>query len=272
MSKFLVQSDKDALEFEERLVRNLLRDTKHVHESSNAYFSELDGIAEKGLVPVGTIQFVTKYLQNIYGFEKENPIEIPEYLRTEEFLKRNYSIVAAEDIPRIGTFFLKDVSELKKFGQVITAEYFITDEMFDDAPREKFDLPPAFSKDHLYQVSDVFNIKSEYRVYVIDGDIECVAHYNGDPTLFPDINLIKKAVSLITLNEKWLKSYTIDVMVGPKGTALIEIHNFASVGLYSTIWGTNLLYAYVDGIDYLLNDNRAITATQENKRGGTLKC
>ena len=258
MAKFLIQSDKNTLEFEEMIVRELLRDTKHVHESKDAYFSELDGITEKGLIPVGTIQFVTKYLQNAYGFEKENPIEIPEYLRTEEFLKRNYSIVAAEDIPRTGTFFLKDVSELKKFGQVITADYFITDEMFDDAPRDRFDLSFTFPKDHLYQVSDIFDIKSEYRVYVIDGEIECIAHYNGDATLLPDVNLIKKAVALITLNEKWLKSYTIDVMVGPKGSAIIEIHNFASVGLYSTIWDTDLLYAYVDSINYLINDNKAI--------------
>jgi len=265
MAKFLIQSDKDALEIEEMIVRSLLLDTKHVHESRDVRLSELDGITEKGLVPVGTIPFVTKYLQNAYGFEKENPIEIPDYLRTEEFLKRDYSIVTAEDIPRTGTFFLKDVSELKKFGQIITAEYFITDEMFDDAPRGKFDLTFAFPKEHLYQVSEIFNIKSEYRVYVIDGEIECIAHYNGDATLFPDINLIKKAVGLITLNEKWLKSYTIDVMVGPKGTALIEIHNFASVGLYSTIWGTDLLYAYRDGIDYLLNDNRAIKPDKQKE-------
>lgn len=265
MAKFLVQSDKDTLELEEKIVRELLRDTKHVHESRSIHFSELDEVTEKGLIPVGTIQFVTKYLQNVYGFEKENPIEIPEYLRTEEFLKRDYNIVTVENIPRTGTFFLKDVSELKKFGQVITAEYFITDEMFDDAPRGKFDLTLTFPKDHLYQVSEVFDIKSEYRVYVLDGSIECIAHYNGDATLFPDVSLIRKAVGLITLNEKWLKSYTIDVMVGPKGTALIEIHNFTSVGLYSTIWGTDLLYAYVDGIDYLLNDNRTITVTQENK-------
>jgi hypothetical protein len=44
-------------------------------------------------------------------------------------------------------------------------------------------------------------------------------------------------------------------MVGKEGTAIIEIHNFTSIGLYTTIWGNELLYAYRDGIDYLLNDN-----------------
>ena len=67
-----------------------------------------------------------------------------------------------------------------------------------------------------------------------------------------------KAVELIKANEKWLRSYTIDIMVGPKGTAIIEVHNFTSVGLYHNLWGNNLLYAYRQGIDYLINDNKNI--------------
>ena len=46
----------------------------------------------------------------------------------------------------------------------------------------------------------------------------------GPLEYLPDINLIKKAISLINQNEKYLKSYTIDIMVGEFGTALIEIH------------------------------------------------
>ena len=46
--------------------------------------------------------------------------------------------------------------------------------------------------------------------------------------------------------------------MGKEGTAIIEVHNFTSVGLYTTLWGTDLLYAYRDGIDYLVNDNKII--------------
>lgn len=88
---------------------------------------------------------------------------------------------------------------------------------------------------------------------MIDKKIENIANYNGDCTIFPDIDLIRKIINLINVNEKWLRSYTIDVMVGSMGTALIEIHNFTSVGLYSNMWGSNLLYAYKDGIEYELN-------------------
>ena len=111
------------------------------------------------------------------------------------------------------------------------------------------------TKGHDYVISSPYNIKSEYRVYVLDGDIEHISLYNGDATVLPDVNLIKKAVSLINYNEKWLRSYSLDIMVGNEGTAIIEVHNFTSLGLYSSIWGTDLIYAYRDGIDYLLNDN-----------------
>ena len=60
---------------------------------------------------------------------------------------------------------------------------------------------------------------------------------------------------VIQSNEKYLKSYTIDVIVGAFGTAVLEVHNFTSVGLYNTLWQCNLLDAYVDGINYLIYDN-----------------
>lgn len=113
-------------------------------------------------------------------------------------------------------------------------------------------------KTHLYQVSSLINILSEYRVYVFGGEIEQISCYNGDCTVFPDINLIKRAVNLVNYHEKHLGSYTIDVAVTEKGTCLLEIHNFTSCGLYSTLWGDNLIYAYKDGIDYLRNDNHKL--------------
>ena len=195
----------------------------------------------------------------MHGITRENPIEIPEYLRTDEFLKRDYKIVTWDKIPRTGKFFLKDVSELKSFGNEINATYTDIDNLFNYVTKSKYDSSLVLSKEHYYQVSELFNIQSEYRVYIIDGKIEAISNYNGDVTILPDIHLINKAVGIINKNEEWLKSYTIDVMVGPKGTALIEVHNFASVGLYNTLWGDNLLYAYRQGIDYLINDNRLRT-------------
>lgn len=49
-------------------------------------------------------------------------------------------------------------------------------------------------------VSSIFPILSEYRVYVFQGEIDTISLYNGDATVLPDIDLIKKAVSLINNN------------------------------------------------------------------------
>jgi hypothetical protein len=87
------------------------------------------------------------------------------------------------------------------------------------------------------------DIHAEFRVYIIDGEIVSIENYNGDPLVFPDINLIKKANLIYSIQKDYPRSYSMDVMVTDRGTSIIEIHNFTSLGLYSTIWGTNLLYA-----------------------------
>lgn len=258
MADFIIQTQGGCLEDEERFIERELRRNKYTHSYSKMTLEEVESVREQGKIPVGTIQFVTKYLRNNYGIVNENPIEIPPYLRTDEFLKRLYKIVTWEDIPRKGKFFLKDVTELKNFGEIIDATFTDIDELFNYVPRNELDCTLVLDKTHLFQVSQPFNIKSEYRVYVIGGEIEAICNYNGDPTILPDMQLIKKAVCLINANEKWLRSYTIDVMVGLTGTAIIEVHNFASVGLYTTQWGSSLPYAYRDGIDYLINDNKVI--------------
>lgn len=257
MGRYLLQTDSKALDTDYYLIKEQLNKGKYIFKYKEIDEKSLMNIAEKDDIPIGDIGFVTKFLKEVHNIEKENPIEIPEYLRTEEFLKRDYEIVTWDKIPDKGNWFIKDVSELKSFGQVINCTYSDVKSWFEK-PEYEFSTNLVLDKTHLFQVSQVFDIQSEYRVYVIDGDIEAISNYNGDCTLLPDVGLIKKAVALISIHERWLKSYTIDVMVGPKGTAIIEIHNFASVGLYNTLWGLNLIYAYRDGIDYLINDNKPI--------------
>lgn len=259
MADFLIQSDKgSSLDFEREITLELLRSEKHLHSYSMYPLDNGMSGLKKGMIPVGTIDFVTEYVKYAYGVEKENPIEIPTYLRTDEFLKRDYRILTSSELPKQGKYFFKDVSQLKAFGSVLYADYFINDDLFDYKRVSEWDSTLVLDRNHLFQVSSIYDIKAEYRVYVICGEIEAICCYNGDCTVLPDISLIKKAVGLIKVNEKFLRSYTIDVMVGNKGTAIIEIHNFTSVGLYSTIWGSNLLYAYVDGIEYLVNDNHEL--------------
>lgn len=251
MSSFLLQSDSDSLDIEFHIIKDLLHKNRYAQDYTLVTTKEMTAIAKKNDIPIGDIPFVTKYLQEQYGISKMFPIEVPEYLRTDEFLKRDYRFVKAKDLPRSGNWFIKDVDTLKRFTYCGQLEYVGIDEMLAP-PKKENDLSFKFFADTSFLVSSVFDIKSEYRVYVIDGKIEAICNYNGDPTVFPDVSLIRKAVSKINYNEQYLKSYTLDIMVGNAGTAIIEVHNFVAVGLYGTLWGDNLLYAYKQGIDYIL--------------------
>ena len=257
MAHFILQTDSNSLDIEYYIVKELFKKNRYLHSYLEVKTEDIKDLISKESVPIGDIPFVTKWLKQMHGITRENPIEIPKYLRTDEFLKRDYSIVTWDKLPEKGNWFIKDVSQLKTFGETVNCSFCDIKDCFKK-PEHSFSTYLVLDKTHLFQVSELFNVKSEYRVYVLGGNIEAISNYNGDCTLLPDVNLIKKAVALITLNEKWLKSYTIDVMVGPKGTAIIEVHNFASVGLYNTLWGSNLIYAYRDGIDYLINDNKPI--------------
>lgn len=278
---FLLEDNKnDKFNYELMLVEEKIRQNKYIHDFEKIdisifYEYEEDSFGEiiktnklknandfpeiyKKSIPIGSINFVSTWLKVFYNIDKENPIEIPPVLRTDEFLKRKYSIVTADKLPRTGRYFIKDVSKLKEFTYSGDLEYFLFDEMFEPA-KSPYDYSLRINPDHLFQVSEIVNILSEYRVYIIDGKIENIANYNGNVTLFPDVELIKKANDLYSTQPDYPKSYSMDLMITPRGTAITEIHNYTSLGHYSTLFGDNLLYAYRDGIDYLLKHNTPIT-------------
>ena len=74
-------------------------------------------------------------------------------------------------------------------------QYGITEEMFEPATSE-FDTSFRFDYDHLYQVSEVVSILAEYRVYVLQGKINTMSVFAGNPLIFPDADLIQEAVRL----------------------------------------------------------------------------
>lgn len=261
MADYILQKDDNVLTIEQMIIKEKLDALKFQHSYKEMSLYELKNAPSRielmGMIPIGTIEFVTTYLHDMYGVEKENPIEIPEYLRKEEFLHRDYKITTWDNIPRNGRYFVKNASRLKDFSYLGEMNNFITDDIFCEE-KDDFESSLRLSKNDLYVVSSEFDAKAEYRVYVIDNKIEAIACYNGSCLLMPDVAMLNKAVYYIHHNEQFLKSYTIDIMVNKEETAIIEIHNFTSVGLYTTMFGDNLLYAYKDGIDYLLDDNKEI--------------
>ena len=107
----------------------------------------------------------------------------------------------------------------------------------------------------LSKSSEIVDVISEYRVYVLQKKIECMCAFAGDPLVYPDAELIKKAVRMINSQPDSPKSYSLDLMVTPRGTAVTEVHNFLSVGLYTVDWDEDLLNAYRDGMNYVTQYN-----------------
>ena len=263
---YLVQKENNELTLDEHIIVDLLNQHKYQFEWQLKSLVDIEKMSKEQLeyvVPIGTIQFVTKVLNKGHGFIKENPIEIPKYLRTDKYLKRDYKIVKGSDLPRTGYCFIKNASTLKQFSYLGQLDYFLFDEMFYNRGQEDTakcnDYTLKICNDDLFVVSSNFNPQAEYRVYVVNHEIINIGNYDGNICEFPpDFQLIKDAVSEIRDHEEWLKSYTLDIMVNKTGTAIIEIHNLTSCGLYATVFGSKLLYGYKQGIDYLLNDNHLL--------------
>lgn len=121
MANFVLEKTKE-LDRENYLLKEQLDHNRYIHTYTEV--EEAYKVSENDF-PIGTIAFVEECL-GIY----ENPIEIPKYLRTEEFLKREYNICDWTRIPRTGKYFLKDVSKLKAFSDIIDPSYMNVDDLF----------------------------------------------------------------------------------------------------------------------------------------------
>ena len=246
-------------------MKDLIKSERYIHEYkdwelSNFFDEEKKLLSKEELpdfseyIPLGDIPFTESFFSIYHNIKREMPIEIPEILRAEEFLKRKYSIRRPKDIPQNGNYFIKDASQLKQFSYVGDMSFFMHDDILEE-PKTMFDTKIHLKKDHLYQVSEIIPIKSEYRIFVLDNEIYSLGNYDGDVKLFPDMKLIQKAVNLWSIQKDCPKSYSIDVAVTPYGTAILECHILFSTGIYNTVLGSNFLYGYRDAKDYLLNFN-----------------
>lgn len=268
---FFLQNDKYTIDKEILDVKYLLSNF------GNQYTHDVDEISEKEIatakfgqginIPIGTIGFVGAFLKNMKGSSYMKPLEIPEFLRKKEYLKRHYEICKFKDLPKTGTYFIKDASLLKNWE----ADAFFMPLLRDMIPKFQDDW-----EEHEYVCSEVVDkIFAEYRVLVHEDKVVGVQYYSGlkirdsyddyrldyessgsDGILyFPDSDTIKNIVLDIkkyrTSGGKFPLSYTLDIAVTPRGTILLEVHNFVSCGTYGYC-EKNLLDMYRNGIEYEL--------------------
>ncbi|MDY6900666.1 MAG: ATP-grasp domain-containing protein [Cyanobacteriota bacterium] len=75
---------------------------------------------------------------------------------------------------------------------------------------------------------------SEYRVYVVNSEIRSIDFYNGDNSIFIDVNKVKQAIKSLDNTGESYAGYAIDFGVLDSGeTALVEMNDGFAVGAYS---------------------------------------
>jgi hypothetical protein len=254
--KFLLQ--KESVQIDDIDVFNLWQILlRHPYQYEWTFAKWKDVLDHKNdysnMIPVGSLNFVTSWLERYHGIDCLNPIEVPEILRKEKYLKRKYAIIEKNSLPDSGFYFLKHVSRLKSFsftGDVKDASV--------NSRGEFCELP-----DGLYQLSEAVEIASEYRVIVLEDEIMAIQHYDGDPTIFPAVELINEMILQLMNDKERPLAYTMDVaVINGRGTAILEMHPAVSFGTYGYS-GSDLPYIYKLGLDYCIRINKPIMASKE---------
>lgn len=162
-----------------------------------------ESITPMGYIPIGSVEFVSKYLKDHHKIEVD-PINIPNELLGYKWTGRKVINGTEKDI--VGEKFVKSNDKIKLFTEIC-----------DTAPKGN------------YQISDLIDITSEWRAFVFDGKLVGLQNYSGEFDCFPDVNRIREMVSEYKSQPI---SFTLDVAVGDVGTVIIEVHDFFSCGLY----------------------------------------
>lgn len=164
---------------------------------------------DKNCVPVGSVEFVCSFLKSHHGLTPK-PVNIPEQLFKDEFIKRSAFVGTEKDVTQ-GVFF-KSHDKIKGYS--------INEPVLDPVGH----CPPG-----KYLISEMIDIDSEWRTFIFKGELVGLQNYLGSCTVFPDVSQIQKMIKAYTDAPV---SYTLDVGVGPRGTFLLEAHDFFSCGLY----------------------------------------
>jgi hypothetical protein len=178
--------------------QNWLRDDK----SFEVYFT--DEPTMPNYIPIGSVEFVSKYIYDYYNL-RIKPVNVPLELIDERYTGRKVINGTERDI--IGEKFVKSNDKIKSFTKICKT-----------APEGN------------YQISDLIDIKSEWRAFVYEGKLVGLQNYSGEFDVFPNVKKIK---SMINAYKTQPIAFTLDVAISNNDTTVvIEVHDFFSCGLY----------------------------------------
>ncbi|WP_369640508.1 ATP-grasp domain-containing protein [Nocardia sp. JMUB6875] len=205
-----------------------------------------EGLAQRGIpirhytikrvhrreLPLGPDTFIAGDMDAMHGAMRQlgipipNPDDYPDCLRG--FMYRKVWISTLADVEQqfeIGSLppiFIKPADRRKGFpGAMFYSE------------RDIAALGNTSRRQRVW-CSEPVSWLSEYRIYVSDHRVISVDHYDGDPTLLPDLTVIESAISTYHHNGPAPAAYAIDFGILKTGeTALIEVNDAYALGAYT---------------------------------------
>jgi hypothetical protein len=202
---FLIQTYNGVVEhdFSLELIESI-KYLKWIDSTNDMNYVLSDDINDYGIgyIPIGSVEFVQQYLKTYHNINVK-PINIPNELFP--FCERTIINGTEKDIN--GTKFVKSNDKIKYYTEITKI------------------APPGN-----YQISDIIDIKSEWRSFVYKNKLVGLQNYSGDFKIFPDIEKIE---TIINNYKSAPIAYTLDVAILTNNkTDIIEIHDFFSCGLY----------------------------------------
>ena len=176
----------------------------------------------RNLLPIGSVEFVKKAAE-IMETKLPAPINIPESLKP--VIDRKIWLSKRNDLKF--PCFIKPNTDLKLFTGFVAKS------------QKDLDLyPELIGFDGDFLCSEVFDgeIKSEWRCFVLKGEVINCSCYSGDSLYFPEKRIINELISAYTNAPS---AYSLDVAVTEKDfgwkynkTELIEVNDAWAIGSY----------------------------------------
>jgi hypothetical protein len=189
-------------------------------------FSDLDKVplSRYNIIVAGT-EYTIKRIKDL-GIEPPQALHIPEELNQYLYLGRCISHMTFKMFKGLAErdsinfpIFIKPEGYAKEFvaGPVSNRENALL--FYDNVP-----------DDCLIMLSEIVDIVSEYRCYVLNGELIGIKHYLGDIRIFPDVRDID---NMIATYRSQPKAFALDVGITNRGnTILIECNDAWSLGNY----------------------------------------
>ena len=189
-------------------------------QANIVFFEEIDEVpTSKYNIVVACIETTNKYLER-FGMGPKMALNIPEELNSSVWLQRKLFTNTLEHLNRsLLPLFIKPAGKAKEFVAGVVRNAKDMDLFFHHLPSETAIL-----------CSEVVEFVSEYRCYIINGEIKGVKHYIGDMFTFPDGDFMKRCVAAY---KSAPSGYSMDFGVLKNGqTVLVECNDGWSLGNY----------------------------------------